>query len=292
MAWGTSRVKAQPGQGHQEVVAVTQSEETRQHVAVVGAGTMGTGIARLALQAGMPVHLFDVSAEAAEEARLALAAVGHLDVQVARDVTAVAGCSVIIDATPERPGKSQVLATIAKHASSDALLGTLTLATPVAALTDGDDLRSRLIGFHFMNPPHRLRFCELVLTSTVAPALADRARALLARLGISVVEVKDSSGFVLNRALMPFLFSAVRVLEEGIATPEDIDRSFVEGCAHPMGPLRILDLIGLDVAIRIGEYLAATTGGAICRPPDLLYTLAAQGKLGRAAGAGLHRYGA
>lgn len=272
---------------------MTRSDEARQHLAVVGTGTMGTGIARLALEAGMPVRLVDVSAEAAEAARSALAALGHLDVQVARDVTAVADCSVIIDATPERPGKSHVLATVAEHASPDALLGTLTLATPVAALTDDDvDLRSRVIGFHFMNPPHRLRFCELVLTSTVAPDLAERARALLAHLGVSVVEVKDSSGFVLNRALLPFLFSAVRVLEEGIATPEDIDRSFVEGCAHPMGPLRILDLIGLDVAIRIGEYLAATTGGELCRPPDLLHTLVAQGKLGRAAGAGLHRYGA
>ena len=268
-----------------------KSEETPQRVAVVGAGTMGTGIARLALEAGIPVLLFDISDTASEEARMALAAIGHLDVQVAREVTEIGNCPVVIDATPEKPGKSHVLASLAKHASPDALLGTLTLATPVAALSDTDILRGRLVGFHFMNPPHRLRFCELVLPATVAPALADRARALVAHLGVSVVEVKDSSGFVLNRALIPFFFSAVRVLEEGLASNEDIDRSFVEGCAHPMGPLRILDLIGLDVAIRIGEFLTATTGGESCRPPDLLYALVAQGKLGRAAGEGLHSYG-
>lgn len=265
---------------------------TQQPVALVGAGTMGTGIARLALEAGMPVRLFDVSAAAAEAARTALTAVDHHDVQLAQDVTALAACPVVIDATPEQAGKAQVLEAIAEHARPGALLGTLTLATPVGSLTDRDDLRRRLVGFHFMNPPHRLRFCELVLTRTVAPAVVDRARALLADLGVSAIEVKDSSGFVLNRALIPFLFSAVRLVEEGIATPEDIDRSFVEGCAHPMGPLRILDLIGLDVAIRIGEHLADTTGGASCRPPDLLYALVAQGRRGRATGAGLHRYGA
>jgi 3-hydroxybutyryl-CoA dehydrogenase len=128
-----------------------------------------------------------------------------------------------------------------------------------------------------MNPPHALRFCEVVVRSGLDPRHLQRARTLLTSIRVRAIEVQDTNGFVLNRALVPFLFAAVQLLEAGTAGPADIDRAFVEGCAHPMGPLAILDLIGLDVAIALGEQLVPTAGEA-CRPPRLLYELLARGR--------------
>lgn len=256
-------------------------------LAVVGLGAMGTGIARLALAAGLPLHVSDVDPRALESARSKLAG----DITFALDIAAVEGCHAVIDATPQPPArKRSALRTICERTTADVVIGTVTLAQPVADLVPGAKAASRVLGFHFMNPPHRLRFCELVVPTAAAPDMVDRSRTLLNRLGVGVVEVADASGFVLNRALIPFLFSAVRLLEQGSATAEDIDRCFIEGCAHPMGPLRILDHIGLDVAIGIGEQIAAATGDCAYTPPDLLYARAASGQLGRRSGAGLHRY--
>lgn len=256
-------------------------------VGVVGVGAMGTGIARLALEAGLAVQVCDTDAAALDKARRAL--VG--DVSFFSDLTAVQGCHVVIDATPQPlAGKRQVLAQLERATAADVLIGTVTLARPVAELCPSPGAAARLLGFHFMNPPHRLRFCELIAPAGAAPEMVDRSRAVLDRLGVGFVEVGDASGFVLNRALIPFLFSAVRLLDEGVVSAEDIDRCFVQGCAHPMGPLRILDHIGLDVAVAIGEQIASATGDRACTPPDLLYARVASGQTGREVGAGLYRY--
>lgn len=254
---------------------------------VVGVGVMGTGIAHLALEAGLALQVCDVDAAALAEARRALDG----DVSFSSDITAVQGCDAVIDATPQPlERKREVLALLDEGTAEDVLIGTVTLARPVAELCPRPGAAARTLGFHFMNPPHRLRFCELVASSAASPEMVDRSRALLGRLGVGFIEVADAGGFVLNRVLIPFLFSAVRLLEGAVAKPEDIDRCFVQGCAHPMGPLRILDHIGLDVAIAIGEQIASATGDRACTPPDLLYARVASGQTGRQVGAGLYRY--
>jgi 3-hydroxybutyryl-CoA dehydrogenase len=256
-------------------------------VAVVGAGTMGTGIARMLLAAGFRVCLSDVDADAALRSRRKLEAVAVGSgwppdwaerLSLVEDAAAVDGCDVVLDATPQGvPRKVALLATLAERVGPGVLIGTVTLGTPLAVLDPQGDLAGRLLGFHFMNPPHALRVCELVVPDGVAPILVERAQALLARIEVGAIVVPDTAGFVLNRALTPFLFTAVRLLEDGVASAVDIDRVFVEGCGHPMGPLAIIDLIGIDVAISLGEQLYPTAGEA-CRPPRLLYTLRADGR--------------
>jgi 3-hydroxybutyryl-CoA dehydrogenase len=248
---------------------------TDQTVAVLGAGAMGTGITRILLEAGYRVRLADVRA-AALEAACRKAGSGRLQTFVG-DGAAIDGCGVVIDATPQGAArKAGVLRTVALRTGPDVLIGTVTLGTPVAELDVPAHLRPRLVGLHFMNPPHALRFCELVVPAAASAPAVDRARSLLDAIGVTRIEVPDTSGFVLNRALVPFLFTAVRLLEQGVASAADIDLAFVRGCGHPMGPLAIVDLVGIDVAIALGEQLVPTAGEE-CRPPGLLYTLAATG---------------
>jgi 3-hydroxybutyryl-CoA dehydrogenase len=256
-------------------------------VAVVGAGTMGTGIARMLLAAGLRVSLSDVDADAGLRARRKLEGVAAGSgwpsdwaerLSLIQDVAAVDGCEVVLDATPQNvQRKVALLATIAERVGPGVLVGTVTLGTPLVELDPRGDLAGRLLGFHFMNPPHALRFCELVVPDGVAPGLVERAHTLLARIEVGAIVVPDTAGFVLNRALVPFLFTAVRLLEGGVVSAVDIDRAFVEGCGHPMGPLAIIDLIGIDVAIALGEQLYPTVGET-CRPPGLLYTLLTEGR--------------
>jgi 3-hydroxybutyryl-CoA dehydrogenase len=258
---------------------------THQLVAVLGAGTMGVGISRMLLESGAGVVLSDVDPAALEAARRKLVSVAGSwpadwadRFTVAHDVAAVDACDVVVDATPQGTArKSAVLREVARRTGSGVLVGTVTLGTPLAELDAAGDLPDRLLGLHFMNPPHALRFCEVVVRPGLDPRLLERAQGLLTSMRVRTIEVQDTNGFVLNRALVPFLFTAVRMLEDGIAGPVDIDRAFVEGCAHPMGPLAILDLIGLDVAIELGEQLVPTAGEA-CRPPQLLYQLLAEGR--------------
>ena len=258
---------------------------TDELVAVLGAGTMGVGISRMLLESGAGVLLSDLDPAALEAGRRKLASVAGSwpadwaeRLTVAQDVASVGDCAVVIDATPQgRARKSAVLREVARRTGAEVLVGTVTLGTPLAELDASGDLADRLVGLHFMNPPHALRFCEVVVRRGLDPSVLERAHALLASVRVRAIEVQDTNGFVLNRALVPFLFTAVRMLEDGIAGPADIDRAFVEGCAHPMGPLAILDLIGLDVAIELGEQLVPTAGEA-CRPPLLLRELLAGGR--------------
>lgn len=254
-------------------------------VAVLGAGAMGVGISRMLLESGADVLLSDIDPGALEAARRKLTSVAaswpagwEERLTVTDEVAAVDSCDVVVDATPQGTDrKSAVLREVARRTGAGVLVGTVTLGTPLADLDAVGDLTDRLVGLHFMNPPHALRFCEVVVRSGLDPRFLDRARTLLTSIRVRAIEVRDTNGFVLNRALVPFLFTAVRMLEDGAASAADIDRAFVEGCAHPMGPLAILDLIGLDVAIALGEQLVPTAGES-CRPPGLLRELLARGR--------------
>jgi 3-hydroxybutyryl-CoA dehydrogenase len=128
-----------------------------------------------------------------------------------------------------------------------------------------------------MNPPHKLRFCEVVVRQGVAPETVDRSVAFLDSIDVQSIRCDDTAGFVLNSALVPFLMDAVRLLERGTASAEDIDLAFTAGCGHPMGPLAIIDLLGLDVTVKTAEVLHAELGPAgRCEPPTLLREVASR----------------
>lgn len=249
-------------------------------ITIIGAGSMGHGIAVLCLRAGHAVDLIDTNPEALDSTaqRLQqLAAPGHV-----RDARTGLGdlryAEIVIDATPQVAGsKRAVLQECVSTTGPDCLIGTVTLGVPLSELDLSSD--SRVIGLHFMNPPHRLLLCEIVTRPQTDPDLVAAAERFVDGLGLSRTTVADTPGFVLNRVLLPFLFGAVRALEEGIATAEEIDRTFTIGCGHPMGPLAVLDLVGLDVAAQLAEDLRRfSPHDRHLLTPELLTTKLAQGR--------------
>ncbi|MFI5798683.1 3-hydroxyacyl-CoA dehydrogenase family protein [Streptomyces sp. NPDC051677] len=252
-------------------------------VAVVGVGVMGVGIARMCLEAGYRVALADRSPTVLDDA---LGSLSRLDphypslIAAAPLVEAVDQAALVIDATPQLvDAKADLLRQIGEIADADTLIGTVSVATPLQVLDPGGALTARLIGLHFMNPPHRLRLCEVVVRDGVDRHALDRATTFLADLSVTAIEVADTPAFVLNRIFVPFLLDAVRVLERGQASAADIDLAFTKGCGHPMGPLRILDLLGIEVSLRSAiELHEAYPDDPRFEPPQLLRRMAERGE--------------
>lgn len=271
------------------------------HVLVLGAGGMGTGITQLLLVAGHEVHLFDLDAAALFAAQNVLLKRLQRELEegrMAEPVSDVLGrllpgtepgstnVAVAIEAVPERrDAKRSALTALLERTPAATTVATTTLAMPVASLVDAERAAGRVLGFHFMNPAPALRLCELVVPAHADAPRVPVARAFLEGLGLTVVTAPDQAGFILNRTHLPFLLGAIRRVEEGIS-PVDVDTAFVTGCRHPMGPLAIVDLVGLDVTLAISETLFDETGAEWFRAPELLRRKVASGELGRKAGRG------
>lgn len=249
-------------------------------VVIIGAGTMGHGIAVLCLRAGHVVDLADVDPRALDETagRLRrLSTPGRV-----RDARIRLGdlrsAQVVIDATPQDVvAKRELLSACLAQVTPACLVGTVTLGVPLRRLDHSPD--ARVLGMHFMNPPHRLKFCEIVARPHTPTESVRRAEAFVDELGLQRTTVADTPGFVLNRVLLPFLFDAVRALEAGVGTVEDIDRTFTAGCGHPMGPLAVLDLVGLEVASQLAADLRADfPDEPRLQTPELLTSLLAAGR--------------
>lgn len=271
-------------------------------VALVGAGGMGMGIAQLVLAAGHTVRLVDQRQGPLAEARAALAsrlgrgAEGRLTGDPDEILTRLSThlevpegrYDVLLEAVPERRDiKGEVIGQLLDRAPEDALVATTALAIPVRWLVG--ERNGRVLGFHFMNPAPALRLCELVVPSTVDRSLADAGRAFLEGLGLTVIEAPDQPGFVLNHTHVPFLLGAMERVEEGVP-PADVDAVFVLGCRHPMGPLAIADLVGLDVLLAIAETLEPE--GDRYYVPAVLRAMVQRGELGQKAGRGFYVYDA
>lgn len=254
------------------------------HIAVIGAGTMGHGIARLCLDAGYEVHIVDTDPTVAQAVATSLAPHAErtgAQIIVAQPVDAMTTAGVVIDATPQHTeSKREVLSLALSTCKADTIIGTVTLGVPLEQLALDGHGSTRVLGLHFMNPPHRLKYCEVVTGELIDLVPLDAAIAFLTSLGVSYSIVKDTPGFVLNALLLPFLFDAVRALEAGLASANDIDLAFTAGCAHPMGPLRVLDLVGLQVAVTLGdEMIRNGCDSGRFAPPELLRRLATKGGL-------------
>ncbi|MHB8418997.1 MAG: 3-hydroxyacyl-CoA dehydrogenase family protein [Myxococcales bacterium] len=277
-------------------------------IAVLGAGTMGHGIAQVAAQAGFATALFDPDPAALErgvaKARAGLetaAAKGKLDAQAAREAAArlapaptleeaVSGCALVIEAGPERlPLKVQIFQEACRWAPEDAVLASNTSSLSVTELAAATARPSRVVGLHFFNPPPVMKLVELVRAEQSAPDVVARARAAAEQMGKTVIEVRDSPGFASSRLGIALAMEAIRMLEEGVASAEDIDRAMKLGYAHPMGPLELTDLVGLDVRLAIAEYLEDELGARF-HAPQLLRRLVRAGKLGRKSGEGFYKY--
>jgi 3-hydroxybutyryl-CoA dehydrogenase len=278
-------------------------------VGVVGSGIMGSGIAEVAARRGCDVVVREVDAAAAAAGRDRITA--SLDRAVAagkltdadRDATLarlrftasyddLADRDVVVEAVVEDEAeKVAVFQALGKVVRADCLLASNTSSIPImklAAATEGQD---RVIGMHFFNPVPVLPLVELVPSLLTSPATLERAQAFATdRLGKRTVLSKDRAGFVVNALLIPYVLAAIRMVESGFASAEDVDAAMVAGCAHPMGPLALADLIGLDTTAAVAASMYAEFKEPLYAPPPLLLRMVEAGLLGRKTGRGFHAY--
>ncbi len=248
-----------------------------ERLGIVGGGAIACGIARVAAEHG-DVVMWARSEESAERA----AEKAPDDVTVTTDLEALADSDVVVEAIAEDlDAKATLYAQLPRL--DGAILCTTTSSLSVNALAAASGRADRFVGLHVFNPVHRMALVELAFPDEATEHTRSRARALCEHLGKTAVEVPDVPGFVVNRLLFPYLFSAVRLLEETDLEPEAVDTCMRLGAGHPMGPLELLDLVGLDVSIAIGE----TIGAEI---PARVRELAAGGALGRKSGRGFYSY--
>lgn len=278
-------------------------------VAVIGAGTMGHGIAQVCAMAGCTVRLVDTNADVLDKALAAVRA--NLDKGVARGkVTpevrdlavaglsgisslsdAVSGADLVIEAVPEKMALKQSLFTQAQaHAPAHAVFATNTSSLSVATIASVLDDPSRCLGMHFFNPVHIMALLEVVVAESTRPEVLEKVQAFGERIGKTVITVKDMPGFATSRLGVCLGMEAIRMVEQGVASPEDIDTAMVLGYRHPIGPLKLTDLVGLDVRLAIGEYLAVELGNDAFRPPELMKRMVAEGKLGKKTGQGFYSW--
>jgi 3-hydroxybutyryl-CoA dehydrogenase len=270
---------------------LSASTPTAERLAVAGSGVIACGLAATAARHG-PVLLWARSDESAQRAQDEVArvcgrltgAVNAAQVTVVTSLAELSAASFIVEAVVEdEQAKSALLAELGGHADSDAVLATTTSSLSVGALAQASGHPERFIGLHVFNPVARMKLVEIVFPQDATERTRERALALCDALGKTAVEVPDVAGFVVNRLLFPYLFSAVVLMGDTGMAAADVDACMTLGAGHPMGPLALLDLVGLDVAVAIGE--------AIDQPvPEAITELVATGALGRKSGRGFYDY--
>jgi len=277
-----------------------------QKVAVLGAGTMGNGIAQVCAQAGMHAVLFDVDpaslergldnidrmlAKAVERGKMQSAEAAQTRARISGEgelVQAVAGCDLVVEAVPERLElKQEVFRAVEAAAPETAILATNTSSLSVDAIATALIRPERFLGLHFFNPVPIMKLLEIVVGAATSTEVLDCARGLGERLGKDGIVVRDAPGFASSRLGLAIGLEAMRMVEEEVASAADIDTAMMRGYGFPMGPLKLTDLVGLDVRLGIAEYLSETLGPRFA-PPQLLRDMVAAGKLGKKSGQGFY----
>ncbi len=277
-------------------------------IGVLGAGQMGGGIAQVAATAGFDVRLADASLELAQKGAQKIAAIlgkqvekgkvsaADKDAIVGRirpiaDPADFAGCDLVIEAATENLTlKTALFKKCDQALAKGALLATNTSSISVTKLASETSRPELVIGMHFMNPPPLMKLVEIVRAVQTSDATYTTIKALAEKMGKTVTTSKDAPGFLVNRMLIPMLNEACFALQEGVGTPEDIDTGAKLGLNHPMGPLELADLIGLDTVLFIAEVLHKDLGDDKYRAPTILRNLVAAGWHGKKKGRGFYVY--
>ena len=277
-------------------------------VGVVGAGTMGNGIAQACATAGIDAVMVDVADAAVDKGRAAIA--GSLDRLVKKDKLSaadrdaalarvrgttrydeLAGVDLVIEAATENPAiKLEILRKVDAIAKPAAIVASNTSSISITQLAAVTRRADRFLGMHFFNPVPMMALVELIRGLQTSDATVAAAEALARRLGKSPIVVKNSPGFVVNRLLCPMLNEAVFALQEGLASAEAIDEGMRLGCNHPIGPLALCDMVGLDVLLAVMNVFYADFNDPKYRPAPLLREMVAAGWLGRKTGRGFYAY--
>jgi len=275
---------------------------------VVGAGQMGSGIAQVAAQAGLEVRLMELDLARAEagkgkidHALSKLVGKGKLAdaerVALLSRITAVGRYEDLADvelmieaATEDIAVKTEIFRRVEAVTPPETILASNTSSIPITKLAAVTKRPERVIGVHFMNPPPLMRLVEIIRAIQTSDETAERVKAVTLTMGKVIVSATDMPGFIVNRMLIPFLNEACFALQEGLGTREDIDMGAKLGLNHPMGPLELADLIGLDTVLYIADVLHSEFGDDKYRPPTILRNHVAAGWLGRKTGRGFYRY--
>lgn len=286
----------------------TEVSSSIERAAVLGAGTMGHGIAHVLAMCGIDTRLYDISDEAVEAGRTKVAA--NLEKGVARGKvtdeqrdaalkclsgtsdldTAIDGVQIVIEAVPERMDlKVDLFGKLGTALGSEVILATNTSSLSISAIADATEFPERVVGMHFFNPVHIMKLVEVVRTERTSQEAAEMALSLARRMGKDPIDVRDAPGFASSRLGIAIGMEAIRMVEEEVASAADIDKAMTLGYGFPMGPLKLTDLVGLDVRLAIAEYLSGELGERFT-PPQLLRDKVAKGELGKKSGQGFYNW--
>ncbi|RLM34901.1 3-hydroxyacyl-CoA dehydrogenase family protein [Haloarcula sp. Atlit-120R] len=276
------------------------------HVAILGAGTMGHGIAQVSAMAGHDVFLRDIESDIVDDGLAAIES--NLEEGIAREKVseptaeaaldrltgttsleeAVTGADLVVEAVPEDMEiKHETLTAVESHVDPATLIASNTSSLSLTEIASGLDYPERAIGLHFFNPVHIMALVEIVVAEQTSAETVSRAREFVNGIDKTPVEVADAPGFASSRLGVSLGVEAMRMVQEGVATPRDIDTAMELGYNHPMGPIELGDVVGLDVRLDILEYLRAELGERF-RPPQILKRKVRAGKLGKKSGEGFY----
>jgi len=283
--------------------------EEIKRAAVLGSGTMGHGIAQVLAAAGIEVCLYDIADEFLAKAQARIQ--GNLDKGVERGKlsgeeraatlarlstssdfeAAVAGVQLVVEAVPEKMElKREIFGKLGELLGPDVLLATNTSSLPITEIAQAAKHPERVTGMHFFNPVHIMKLVEVVATELASEEAVQLSLDLAERMGKQPIRVKDAPGFASSRLGLVIGLEAMRMVESGVASAEDIDKAMTLGYGFPMGPLKLTDLVGLDVRLSIAEYLSGELG-AHFEPPQLLRDMVQRGDLGKKSGQGFYSWG-
>ena len=287
----------------------SMSESNINTVGIVGAGTMGSGIAELVASAGKNVVLLDIEKDIAEDAVAKiekslgrLARRGKIDkeqvtlivskIHPTEDYGDFNGADIVIEAASEDMDlKKAVFAKIEENAGEDTIIATNTSTLSVTELAMNTSRPEKVVGMHFFNPAPIMKLVEVINTAKTSPEILEETMEFARSLDKYPIMAKDRAGFVVNRILLPMINEAIFTLDEGIATAAEIDNAMKLGANHPIGPLALADLIGLDVTLSVLDVLYTEYGDQKFRPAPLLKEMVRAGNLGRKTGKGFFEYG-
>lgn len=281
-----------------------------EHVGVLGCGLMGSGIAQVAAQAGFPTVVREISDDLNAKGRVRIeksldrfvekgklssedrdATMGRLTFTTA--IEDLEPCNIVIEAVTENLDiKNELWKALDGLVAPDTIFASNTSSLTIAAMAAVTTRPDRFVGLHFFNPVPLMKLVEVVRTVTTSPETFDRATAFAKSLGKEPIAAKDSSGFIVNLLLVPYLLDAIRALESGVGSVLDIDKGMVLGTGHPMGPFTLLDFVGLDTTYRIAEIMFDEYRDARYAPPPLLKRMVLTGMLGKKSAKGFYDYSA